>query len=195
VSREPARDKARARRRLRPDDEALWTAVKKTISPLEPARPEPPPPSMPAAAAAVPAPRADIAAVTPRQPEPARAPSIPGLHPLGRRERQRLVRGSLDIDGRLDLHGLTQDEARARLSGFLARSQSLGHKVVLVITGKGRSGGFEALHAPERGVLRRVVPLWLSMPEFRPYVVGFEDAHLAHGGSGALYVRIRRRRS
>jgi DNA-nicking Smr family endonuclease len=117
------------------------------------------------------------------------------MHTLGRRERSMVARGRTPIDGRLDLHGLTQDEAHDRLAGFLARSQALGHKVVLVITGKGRPGGsFEGLSVPARGVLRRVVPLWLSLPGFRIYVLGFEEAHLAHGGGGALYVRIRRRK-
>jgi DNA-nicking Smr family endonuclease len=59
---------------------------------------------------------------------------------------------------------------------------------VLVITGKGRTSAA----ASERGVLRRQVPLWLSLPEFRSLVVGFEEAHIGHGGEGALYVRIRR---
>ena len=61
---------------------------------------------------------------------------------------------------------------------------------MLVITGKGKVGGSE----DERGVLRRQVPQWLSLPEFRSLVVGFEEAHIGHGGEGALYVRVRRAR-
>lgn len=57
-----------------------------------------------------------------------------------------------------------------------------------MITGKGASGD------SERGVLRRQVPHWLGLPEFRAYVVGFDQAHLGHGGEGALYVRVRRAR-
>lgn len=182
-------------RRLRPEEEALWTAVKRTVDPLRPRppKPAPAPPAVPPMPEAVPPPPADIAAVTPRSPPPPR-PAMPGLHPLGRRERQKLVRGSREIDARIDLHGLTQDEAHDRLSGFLANAQARGHAVVLVITGKGRGEGLASLHGAERGVLRRVVPLWLSLPAFRPYVLGFEEAHLAHGGAGALYVRVRRRR-
>ncbi len=184
----------RDRRRLGPEEEALWSAVKRTVEPLRPADREPPHPAVPPVPEAVPPPRSDISAVTPKPVPPAR-PAMPSLHPLGRRDRQKVVRGLTGIDARIDLHGLTQDEAHARLSGFLARSQGLGHRVVLVITGKGgRGGGFEGLHVAERGVLRRVVPLWLSLPEFRRFVLGFEDAHLAHGGEGALYVRIRRRK-
>ena len=71
----------------------------------------------------------------------------------------------------------------------------MGWKVVLVITGKGRPGGdFQSLHDHERGVLRRVVPLWLSLPEFRRVVLGYEDAGPVHGGDGALYIRIRKRK-
>jgi DNA-nicking Smr family endonuclease len=61
-------------------------------------------------------------------------------------------------------------------------------RLVLVITGKGGRG------AGERGVLKRQVPQWLSLPEFRTLVIGFEEAHITHGGEGALYVRVRRTR-
>ena len=115
----------------------------------------------------------------------------PGLAPLERRQKKRLARGTLPIEARLDLHGCTQHEAHAALLQFLRRAQGQGAAYVLVITGKGRAGhdGFR-----EIGVLKRQVPLWLAMPEFRGFVVGFEDAHVGHGGEGALYVRLRRAR-
>ena len=75
---------------------------------------------------------------------------------------------------------------------FLQAAQRDGAKFVLVITGKGARAQDE--HG-ERGVLKRQVPLWLKLPEFRAYVVGFEDAHIGHGGEGALYVRLRRARA
>jgi DNA-nicking Smr family endonuclease len=111
------------------------------------------------------------------------------LVPLGRRERSRLSRGRSDIDARLDLHGMTQLRAHRALLSFLQRAHYDGLTFVLVITGKG------SVADPERGVLRRQVPQWLSLPEFRSLVVGFEQAHIGHGGEGALYVRIRRARS
>jgi DNA-nicking Smr family endonuclease len=114
---------------------------------------------------------------------------MPPLAPLGRRERSRLSRGRSEIDARLDLHGMTQMRAHHALLAFLQRAHHDGLTFVLVITGKGKVGG-EA----ERGVLRRQVPQWLSLPEFRALVVGFEEAHIGHGGEGALYVRIRRAR-
>ena len=112
---------------------------------------------------------------------------------MGRRLKQRVARGREPIDARLDLHGLTQKEAHAALLRFLKRAQADGAKIVLVVTGKGAGRG-ERDASVERGVLRRQVPMWLSLPEFRPLIVGFEDAHAGHGGQGALYVRLRRGR-
>lgn len=121
----------------------------------------------------------------------AAAPSAPPpLAPLGRRERSQLSRGRKDIDARLDLHGMTQIRAHRVLLNFLHDAHVSGMTFVLVITGKGRTVGPES----ERGVLRRQVPQWLGLPEFRSLVVGFEEAHIGHGGGGALYVRIRKSR-
>ncbi len=124
-----------------------------------------------------------------KTPPVAKPPVPPPLAPLGRRERSQLSRGRKEIEARLDLHGMTQTRAHRALSGFLQRARSDGLTFVLVITGKGKMGA-----ESERGVLRRQVPQWLSLPEFRTLVVGFEEAHIGHGGEGALYVRIRRAR-
>ncbi|MGH6771346.1 MAG: Smr/MutS family protein, partial [Xanthobacteraceae bacterium] len=109
--------------------------------------------------------------------------------PVERRARQRLARGLDAIDARIDLHGRSQSEAHAALLRFLRRAQAEGAKTALVITGKG--GG---AHDGGRGVLRRQVPLWLALPEFRAFVLGFDQAAIVHGGEGALYVRVRRGR-
>jgi DNA-nicking Smr family endonuclease len=109
---------------------------------------------------------------------------------LTRRERSQLSRGRKDIDARIDLHGMTQARAHRALLRFLQEACSDGLTFVLVITGKGRTTVPES----ERGVLRRQVPQWLGLPEFRVFVVGFDEAHIGHGGQGALYVRLRRRR-
>jgi DNA-nicking Smr family endonuclease len=108
---------------------------------------------------------------------------------LARREKQHLARGRAAIDKRIDLHGLTQAEAHVALCHFLRRAQHDGARFVLVITGKGGRAG-----EPERGVLRRQVPHWLGLPELRDIVLAFEEAHVVHGGEGALYVRLRRSR-
>ncbi|MEW6641176.1 MAG: Smr/MutS family protein [Pseudomonadota bacterium] len=123
-------------------------------------------------------------------PTPARRPEPPPLAAIGRRERLQLSRGRKDIDARLDLHGMTQARAHRVLLHFLQQASEEGLSFVLVITGKGRT----TAEAAERGVLRRQVPEWLALPEFRACVVGFEEAHVGHGGGGALYVRIRRAR-
>ncbi|MGB3273593.1 MAG: Smr/MutS family protein, partial [Xanthobacteraceae bacterium] len=104
------------------------------------------------------------------------------------RERGRIARGHTGIEARLDLHGLTLIRAHAVLRRFLVRAQGEGLTLVLVITGKGGRDGKGS------GALRREVPEWLALAEFRGLVVGFEEAHAAHGGAGALYVRVRRGR-
>ena len=112
---------------------------------------------------------------------------------LDRRQKQRLVRGTETIDARIDLHGKSQSEAHAALLGFLRRAQAQGARYVLVITGKGRAVG-PGSHG-EHGILKRQVPMWLRLPEFRLHVLAVEDAHVAHGGEGALYVRVRKARA
>ena len=116
----------------------------------------------------------------------------PPLAPLGRRLKQRVARGREPIEARLDLHGYTQAEAHAALLRFLRRAQADNLKTVLVVTGKGSARN--ARTAGETGVLKRAVPQWLALPEFRSLVLGFEDAHSGHGGQGALYLRLRRAR-
>jgi DNA-nicking Smr family endonuclease len=107
--------------------------------------------------------------------------------------RARMARGSLAIDARIDLHGLTQAAAHRRLIKFLGEAQAAGAKLVLVITGKGRPDD-RPLMGEERGVLKRLVPIWLGAEEMRTLVVGYETAGRGHGGEGALYVRVRSRR-
>jgi DNA-nicking Smr family endonuclease len=185
----------RRKRALSEEEHALWESVAKQIKPL---RRRPRVAKAQAAAPDVETPAADKPAAPPkllsptrtlRPPKPDVPPAPPPLAPLGRRERSQLSRGRKEIDARLDLHGMTQARAHRALSGFLQRAHGDGLTFVLVITGKGKMGS-----ESERGVLRRQVPQWLNLPEFRSLVVGFEEAHIGHGGEGALYVRIRRSR-
>jgi DNA-nicking Smr family endonuclease len=186
----------RRKRALSEEERVLWESVAKQTKPLRKrsraAKPQlaAPDSASPVAAKAAAAPKAHPPAKVPRAPRSEVAPATPPLAPLGRRERSQLSRGRKEIDARLDLHGMTQTRAHRALSGFLQRAHSDGLTFVLIITGKGRTIGPES----ERGVLRRQVPQWLSLPEFRSLVVGFEEAHIGHGGEGALYVRIRRSR-
>ena len=115
---------------------------------------------------------------------------MPPFAPLERTLKRKLSRGRMTADAALDLHGFRQEEAYGALHAFLYRSQGEGARVVLVVTGKGSRGGDVFGNA---GVLRRAVPMWLALPDFRPIVIGFEEAGRPHGGAGALYVRLRRR--
>jgi len=180
-------------RRLSVEEHTLWTAVTRAIKPLKPLpvgesaphpsrHPEPAPERHPAPTVP-PAARARAAA----------PPAAPAPAPLERRLRQRIAKGHEPIMRRLDLHGYTQREAHDALVHFLRAAQADGVRIALVVTGKG-ARGIERDPFAERGVLRRLVPLWLHAPEFRNLVVGFVAAHVGHGGDGALYVRLRRRR-
>lgn len=186
----------RRKRALSDEEHALWESVAKQVKPL---RKRPRATKTQVAAPDVEALTTAKSAVTPklhpsdkipRALKPDVPPAPPPLAPLGRRERSQLSRGRKEIDARLDLHGMTQARAHRALSGFLQRAHGDGLTFVLVITGKGKMGS-----ESERGVLRRQVPQWLNLPEFRSLVVGFEEAHIGHGGEGALYVRIRRSRT
>jgi DNA-nicking Smr family endonuclease len=184
----------RRKRSLSEEERALWESVAKQTKPLRKkpraAKPEAVLSDAETVTAAKPAAssRPHPTAKISQAPKP-QVPAAPPLAPLGRRERAQLSRGRKQIDARLDLHGMTQTSAHRALFGFLQRAHGDGLTFVLIITGKGKVGG-----QSERGVLRRQVPHWLSLPEFRPLVVGYEEAHIGHGGEGALYVRIRRSR-
>lgn len=117
------------------------------------------------------------------------------LQALDRREKKRIVQGRMAIEARLDLHGMTQKEAHSALFGFLRSSQARGFKHVLVITGKGSRGEPDPYsYGSDKGILRRVVPKWLSEPDIRSIIVGFEEAHRSLGGAGALHIRLRARK-
>lgn len=182
----------RSRRRvLTPDEVRVWRAVAGTVTPL-PGRAVPEDETPPAAAEpeSAPAPRPSPAP----PPRPAVPPVQRGLPSLAsghtpgldKRSAERMKRGEMEIDGRLDLHGMTQDTAHAALIGFIARAYDGGRRCLLVITGKGYREG--------TGVLRANVPRWLNQSPCRERILGFSTARPQHGGEGALYVLIKRRR-
>ncbi|MEM0908224.1 MAG: Smr/MutS family protein [Pseudomonadota bacterium] len=184
------------RRPLKPGERALWERVARTVVPLKPAQPK--------KVDQTPAPdashRGNVAQALPPHPGggamrgtpadkkmPAKkttAPTRAAVGDLDRTTRRKLSRGVVAIDGRIDLHGMTQEEAHRALRGFVSASFTSDRRVVLVITGKGRGG-------EGSGILRRAVPLWLSGRDLQPMVVSFGPAHPNHGGDGALYVRLR----
>ncbi len=183
------RDRRRSReRRLTAEELALWRAAMRDTRPFAgPAKTraadesaEQEPPSSRHTAVAEP-PR------IPRRPQPSAPQRLDPRHPAGldRRSWQRLRRGRLPIEGRIDLHGMTQEEAWRALVAFTAEMQAKGARCVLVITGRGIRTG---------GILRRTAPRWLESPPLRDRVLTYAPARIEHGGEGALYVLLRRRR-
>lgn len=181
---------ARRARKLRDEEIALWVEVARSVRARHGAT-LPRQDAPPAPAAAKPAKLAVHA------PAPVVARSgPPPLAPIERRLKRDLQRGAAQADGVIDLHGMNQAQAHSALRGFLSHSQAKGAKLVIVITGKGWSKELDERAAwfEGAGVLRRNAPHWLGEPDMRAIVLGFEEAGPAHGGAGALYVRLRRRR-
>lgn len=171
-------------RDLNHEDRILWGRVVGTVTPL-PGR------SLPAMSVEFPAEedaaekapkRKSVASPPPKAPQPAGPPTPAALDRVTRRK---IAKGRVPIEGKVDLHGLTQREAHGLLLSFLSQARAAGRRHVLVVTGKGSSMGSD-------GILRRAVPQWFATAAFRGLVSGFEDASRGHGGSGALYVRLRR---
>lgn len=167
------------------DEEALFRAAMSDAKPIErrtPAQADPPPPPKPPRRKAAP-PRAEI----PKPGAPKPVLEAGKAADLDRRTMDRLRKGRMRPEGRIDLHGMTADRALDALNAFLADAQSGGKRCVLVITGKGsmKEGG---------GVIRRELPAWLNAPANRARVLGFAGAQPADGGGGAFYVLLKRRR-
>lgn len=142
-------------------------------------------------------PRGGASATSHRSPHP----SSPPLAEFDRKAVRRIRSGRIEIEARIDLHGMRQDQACSTLRSFLHGCHARGIRWVLVITGKGRPGRGGAGAAEDgpwggdqRGVLKRNVPRWLAEPDLRAIVVSYTTASLQHGGEGALYIHLRARR-
>lgn len=182
------------RRSVTTEERRLWRIAMRDAEPM-PGRtveePEPPPlvaEPEPIATTAAPPPVAPSRAGKPKTGRPEMPPLTPGsVANIDRRTADRFRRGELVIDGRIDLHGMTQAQAHGALGAFVHRAWAEGRRCVLVITGKGTyTGG--------HGVLRQAVPRWLADAPLRPMVLAVQSAQLRDGGEGALYVLIKRRR-
>lgn len=184
-----------------PDDLALWKDAMREATPIRrragakkqdevaPAKPKPP--------AAKPAPRDDnvrkivsgraVVNAPPPVPKPVAPPLERGkVAGVDKRQAERLKRGKTEIESRIDLHGMTLENAHRRLSDFLEDAQDAGKRAVLVVTGKGVREG--------TGVIRAQVPRWLNEPRLRPLVLAYEYAQPKDGGMGALYILLRKKR-
>ena len=184
-------------KRLSSEDEALWRKVVEKATPLAKNRPRAQPPAKAQREpepkpAFVPQPFAVGETAQPRQaPKPAAKPAPA----MDRKAYTRLKRGKLKPEARIDLHGMTLAEAHPRLLKFIHSVHADGKRLVLVITGKGRTRPEDEGPIPSRpGVLRRQVPDWLSRPPLSALVLEITPANLRHGGEGAYYVYLRRTR-
>lgn len=198
----------RGGRTVSEDEARLWQHATRSLAPVK-AKPR-----IAAGSAAVaegasppravepPAPPAEVRKAQAAKSKPAApAKAKPGppapLADFDRRKARQIASGKIEVDARIDLHGLTQRDAHAALRGFLFAAHAKGHKTVLVITGKGGTGepadGLGALLGErQRGVIKRNVPHWLEEPDLRAIVLSHTQAGVRHGGTGALYVRLRK---
>ncbi len=199
----------RSRRRPLSNEELeLWTRVTRYDEPL--ARPAMPGPASGAPTHGV---ETSLSSPEPNTPPPiqsaprqqpgkataalkAKVAASPPPQPFDARAAKRIARGRREIDARLDLHGMRQTDAYTALRRFIMRCQAEGRRHVLIITGKGSvadgEDGRDFWQTSQRGVLRRLVPHWLNDPSMRAAVVSFTESAAHHGGSGALYVTIRK---
>lgn len=176
------------KKRLGEADRALWERVKRDVKPLKPV------PRQPEGSVSIEAVEAaahgtlELQPPIPTPPSAEPAPVKPRRRPgdVDKKTRRKLTRGAMPIEARIDLHGMTQEEAHRALISFIETQTALRRRMVLVITGKGVGG-------EGRGVLRRAVPEWLLGRELVRHVVSYGPAAQTHGGDGALYVRLRGR--
>ena len=195
-------------RGLRPEEAALWEVIAARTQPMHPKR----------KAATV---AAEEARPVPKLPEPAPKPAIapflvgekagtpPRAHDLARpisaalaaapvamdpKAHRRLTRGKLHPEARIDLHGMTLADAHPALMRFVADAHARGLRLLLVITGKGKARDDHGPMPSRVGALRHEVPHWLTSGALRALVLQVTEAHRTHGGSGAYYVYLRRRK-
>ena len=113
---------------------------------------------------------------------------------MDRKNFQRLLKGKLEIDATLDLHGLTAEQARTQMMSFVQRCHRADYRLLLMITGKGKQSGYDEFNRPRMGVIKQGVPEWLKSGPLSGMVLQITQAHVKHGGGGAYYVYLRRRR-
>lgn len=193
------------RRRLTPEEQELWRKVAVTAAPIRMDAPGTPP-DLPRLDPdkAVRAPARPLVLPARQKPEPGRVTlgMLPDPHAaleranphMDRRRFEKLRRGRLDPEARLDLHGMTSERAHGALNAFIQGAHASGLRLVLVITGKGRAGDGDAIAPHRHGVLRHSLPHWLSAPPLVSKVLQVAPAHVSHGGGGAYYVYLRRQR-
>ncbi len=195
------------KRGLSSEDKALWDRVTQSVARMHPAQRQElpaPPPTTPKPQPRDSLPAAPVMRNLPvLSPAPARLGSFdpaptPAQHLLGQplrmdhKTHRQMNQGKLRPEARLDLHGMTLAVAHPALIGFLLTAHSRGHRLVLVITGKGKPGSPDAPLPTRPGALRHSVPHWLDIPPLSQIVLQAKPAHRKHGGEGAYYVYLRK---
>ncbi|MFC7702646.1 Smr/MutS family protein [Plastorhodobacter daqingensis] len=192
----------RTPRGLRPDEQDLWHQVAASAVPLRKIvqRPVETAAAPPVQGPRPPLPEFSIGQKT-RDTHPAHDLAPPASEDLARsplrmdrKSFERMSRGKLVPEARIDLHGMTVAQAHPALTRFILASHAAERRLVLVITGKGRPGQDDGPIPQHPGVLKRQVPQWLAAPPLGPVVLQLAQAHLRHGGAGAYYVYLRRPR-
>lgn len=202
----------RGRGGLSEDDKAMWAQVARSVTPMSSAgrrrtvtsQDDTPPSAPPPVSAPVARPRFALPEGFGVGRNPAAAPVHVARMPssaerlaaqplrMDAKTHRSLTRGKLRPDARIDLHGMTLATAKGALTGFILRAQAAGHRLVLVITGKGK--GDQGPLPVRSGALRHEVPHWLHMAPVAQAVLQVVPAHVRHGGGGAYYVYLRRLR-
>ncbi len=195
---------SRRTRSLRPEDAELWHRVARSVTPLHPVRPTFMPDEMserPKKPASRPTPVEPfrIGGTTPMTRSHVLVPALadqlanPPVQ-MDKKTFDRMSRGKLLPEARIDLHGMTLGQAHPALNRFVIETHAAGRRLVLVITGKGRRGDDFGPIPQRHGILKHQVPQWLMMPPLGPLVLQVAEAHLKHGGTGAYYVYLRRQK-
>ncbi len=195
---------ARRKRPLSDDDRRLWQRLTERVDPLHPERkklaPAIFPPKKTAPKSEPPAPIkpfriGEKTQTAPPRPQPSVDDTAAKVSPnMDKRNFQRLLKGRKEIDVTLDLHGMTAEQARQRLILSLHQAHARDARLVLVITGKGKRTHIDEFNRPRSGVLRESLPDWLRSGALSGIVLQVTQAHPKHGGKGAFYVYLRRRR-
>ncbi|MBL4789179.1 MAG: Smr/MutS family protein [Kordiimonadaceae bacterium] len=179
------------------NDKALWNETIKTITPLSDR------PDAPAVKPLKMLERLDGARPLPMEWHIGESPDPVAY--VDRKTKRRLAKGKIEVDGSIDLHGLTQEQALGKLRSMIEGAVRRGEKTLLVVTGKGgarfsQTGDDGSAAYRTRadfdqfgGVLKRMVPVWLSSGDLRPFIESYGSAAQEHGGEGAMYIRLRKR--
>ncbi len=180
---------SRSRRDLSSEDMKIWRYVTRGVHPLreivrhpaEDQNSDEPPPR--ARKSPLPIPEAPAPVI----PRPLAPLALGSTADMDRRTAQRFKGGEMAVDGRIDLHGLTLDQAHSALTAFLRGAYARGARCVVVVTGKGKGDSI--------GKIRKETPYWLNQAPLRSMILAVTEARPGQGGSGALYVLLKRKRA